>query len=77
MKPCSPVHPSPAAADAWTGEQGFIHDVVLRAYLRDHPAPEDLEYYLCGPPLMIEAVYAMLDSCGVERSSIFNDDFGI
>jgi len=67
----------PTAGDAWSGHQGFIHDVVLRAYLKDHPAPEDLEYYLCGPPLMIEAVFAMLDSCGVERSSIFNDDFGI
>ena len=72
-----PALSEPAAGDDWEGEQGFIHDVVLRAYLQDHPAPEDLEYYLCGPPLMIEAVYAMLDSCGVERSSIFNDDFGI
>lgn len=72
-----PALSEPAAGDDWHGEQGFIHDVVFKAYLRDHPAPEDLEYYLCGPPLMIEAVYAMLDSCGVERSSIFNDDFGI
>jgi Na+-transporting NADH:ubiquinone oxidoreductase subunit F len=72
-----PALSEPAAGDNWDGEQGFIHDVVLRAYLRDHPAPEELEYYLCGPPLMIEAVYAMLDSCGVDRSAIFNDDFGI
>lgn len=72
-----PALSEPAAGDNWDGEQGFVHDVVLRAYLKSHPAPEDLEYYLCGPPLMIEAVYAMLDSCGVERGSIFNDDFGI
>jgi len=71
-----PALSEPGAADGWTGEVGFIHDVVLRAYLRDHPAPEDCEYYLCGPPLMIGAVYAMLDACGVERTSIFNDDFG-
>ena len=73
----TPALSEPAPGDNWVGERGFIHDVVLRAYLKDHPAPEDCEYYLCGPPLMIEAVYAMLDSCGVERSSIFNDDFGI
>lgn len=72
-----PALSEPAAGDNWDGEQGFIHDVVLRAYLKDHPAPEELEYYLCGPPLMIEAVYAMLDSCGVDRNAIFNDDFGI
>ena len=72
-----PALSEPAAGDNWDGEQGFIHDVVLRTYLKDHPAPEELEYYLCGPPLMIEAVYSMLESCGVERRSIFNDDFGI
>tara|TARA_R110002124_G_scaffold9586_13_gene49285 strand:+ start:2026 stop:3240 length:1215 start_codon:yes stop_codon:yes gene_type:complete len=71
-----PALSEPGPADAWTGQTGFIHDVVLRAYLKDHPAPEDCEYYLCGPPLMIGAVYAMLDACGVERTSIFNDDFG-
>lgn len=72
-----PALSEPIPGDNWTGAQGFIHDVVFRSYLKDHPAPEDCEYYLCGPPLMIEAVSAMLDSCGVERSSIFNDDFGI
>ncbi|MHB2264531.1 NADH:ubiquinone reductase (Na(+)-transporting) subunit F [Aliihoeflea sp. PC F10.4] len=72
-----PALSEPAAGDDWQGETGFVHDVALRAYLRDHPAPEDCEYYLCGPPLMIEAVYAMLDECGVETTSIFNDDFGI
>lgn len=72
-----PALSEPARTDDWKGETGFIHDVVFRAYLKDHPAPEDCEYYLCGPPLMIEAVYAMLDECGVESGSIFNDDFGI
>ncbi len=73
----TPALSEPGSGDAWKGEVGFIHDVVFRSYLKDHPAPEDCEYYLCGPPLMIEAVYAMLESCGVERSAIFNDDFGI
>ncbi|WP_232846753.1 NADH:ubiquinone reductase (Na(+)-transporting) subunit F [Devosia beringensis] len=71
-----PALSEPSPTDGWDGQVGFIHDVVLRAYLRDHPSPEDCEYYLCGPPLMIGAVFAMLDSCGVERTSIFNDDFG-
>lgn len=73
----TPALSEPAANDAWQGATGFVHDVVYDAYLKDHPAPEDCEYYLCGPPLMIEAVYAMLDECGVETESIFNDDFGI
>ncbi|MFD2238498.1 NADH:ubiquinone reductase (Na(+)-transporting) subunit F [Aureimonas populi] len=72
-----PALSEPARGDEWTGETGFVHDVAFRAYLKDHPAPETCEYYLCGPPLMIEAVYAMLDECGVEPASIFNDDFGI
>ncbi|WP_185984801.1 NADH:ubiquinone reductase (Na(+)-transporting) subunit F [Aureimonas mangrovi] len=72
-----PALSEPARGDAWDGETGFVHDVAFRTMLRDHPAPEACEYYLCGPPLMIEAVYAMLDECGVEPSAIFNDDFGI
>lgn len=67
----------PMPEDAWTGPQGFIHEVVRDAYLKDHEAPEDCEYYLCGPPLMIQAVLAMLDNAGVDPGSIFNDDFGI
>lgn len=67
----------PTAEDNWQGATGFVHDVAYNAYLKDHPAPEDCEYYLCGPPLMIQAVYAMLDDCGVEHDAIFNDDFGI
>ncbi|MDJ0826690.1 MAG: NADH:ubiquinone reductase (Na(+)-transporting) subunit F [Rhodobacter sp.] len=55
---------------------GFIHEVAYRTYLSDHPAPEDCEYYLCGPPLMIHAVRAMLDSIGVEDEMIHFDDFG-
>jgi Na+-transporting NADH:ubiquinone oxidoreductase subunit F len=66
----------PAPGDDWDGATGFIHDVVFERYLKDHPAPEDCEYYLCGPPLMIKAVLAMLDEVGVDDNSIFNDDFG-
>ena len=66
----------PRQSDGWQGETGFIHQVVLDRFLTDHPAPESCEYYLCGPPLMIKAVHAILDDAGVERSSIFNDDFG-
>lgn len=66
----------PAPGETWEGPTGFIHSVAYANYLQDHPAPEDCEYYLCGPPLMIEAVLAMLDECGVEEESIFNDDFG-
>jgi len=64
-------------SDKWTGATGFIHSVVWRSYLKDHPAPEDCEYYLCGPPMMMRAVTAMLDDAGVEPSSIFSDDFGV
>ncbi|MFC3058762.1 NADH:ubiquinone reductase (Na(+)-transporting) subunit F [Paenirhodobacter populi] len=72
-----PALSQPARDDDWQGETGFIHDVVFRRYLADHPAPEVCEYYLCGPPLMIQAVYAMLADCGVDREDIHNDDFGI
>jgi Na+-transporting NADH:ubiquinone oxidoreductase subunit F len=66
----------PAPDDDWQGAVGFIHEVVFEQYLKDHPAPEDCEYYLCGPPLMIKAVFAMLDNLGVGRDNIFFDDFG-
>ncbi|MDO5647085.1 NADH:ubiquinone reductase (Na(+)-transporting) subunit F [Paracoccus sp. (in: a-proteobacteria)] len=65
----------PAPGDRWTGQTGFIHETVRDA-LRRHPAPEDCEYYLCGPPVMISAVLATLARLGVEPQSIFNDDFG-
>ncbi|SFZ80838.1 Na+-transporting NADH:ubiquinone oxidoreductase subunit F [Devosia enhydra] len=73
----TPALSDPVGGDGWQGATGFIHDVIYNHYLRDHPAPEACEYYLCGPPLMIEAVRAMLDDCGVEADSIFYDDFGI
>jgi len=60
----------------WQGEVGFVHEVALRGGLATHPAPHDCEYYLCGPPMMIKAVLAMLDDLGVGRDRIFNDDFG-
>ncbi|GHD99726.1 NADH-quinone reductase [Defluviimonas sp. 20V17] len=66
----------PAPGDDWQGETGFIHEVALRGGLASHPAPHDCEYYLCGPPMMIKAVLAMLDDLGVGRDRIFNDDFG-
>lgn len=62
--------------DGWTGHTGFIHDAVFEHYLKDHPAPEDCEYYLCGPPLMIKAVYGMLSQLGVDPENILFDDFG-
>lgn len=67
----------PLPEDNWTGPTGFVHDIVNRDYLSTHSAPEACEYYLCGPPLMIQAVLAMLENAGVEPGSIFNDDFGI
>ncbi|MDO5641291.1 MAG: NADH:ubiquinone reductase (Na(+)-transporting) subunit F [Paracoccus sp. (in: a-proteobacteria)] len=71
----TPALSDPAPGDRWTGATGFIHDTV-RAALASHPAPEDCEYYLCGPPVMISAVLNMLAKLGVEPHSIFNDDFG-
>ncbi|MGM2770947.1 CDP-6-deoxy-delta-3,4-glucoseen reductase, partial [Bacillus cereus group sp. Bce020] len=71
----TPALSDPAPGDRWTGATGFVHDIVRRQ-LQAHPAPEDCEYYLCGPPVMISAVLAMLDRLGVEPASIFNDDFG-
>ncbi len=66
----------PLPEDDWKGHLGFIHQVVLDNYLAEHPAPEDCEYYLCGPPPMIAAVLATLDSLGVEPENIKFDDFG-
>ncbi|MDY6828834.1 MAG: NADH:ubiquinone reductase (Na(+)-transporting) subunit F [Pseudomonadota bacterium] len=66
----------PLPEDNWTGHTGFIHNVVYEQYLKDHPAPEDCEYYLCGPPPMIAAVMKMLEDLGVEKENILLDDFG-
>ena len=62
--------------DKWDGHEGFIHNVLYENYLKDHPAPEDCEYYMCGPPMMNSAVISMLTDLGVERDNIFLDDFG-
>lgn len=62
--------------DNWTGYTGFIHNVLFEKYLKDHPNPEDCEYYLCGPPIMNESVINMLIGLGVERDDIMLDDFG-
>lgn len=66
----------PLPEDNWTGYKGFIHQILLENYLKDHPAPEDCEYYICGPPMMNTAVINMLTSLGVERENIMFDDFG-
>jgi len=66
----------PLPEDNWTGPVGFIHEVLYEHYLKDHPAPEDCEYYLCGPPLMIAAVTHLLDDLGVEEENVLFDDFG-
>ena len=66
----------PDASDDWEGNHGFIHKVIEQRYLADHPAPEDCDYYLCGPPLMVKAVLATLENLGVDAESIHFDDFG-
>ena len=66
----------PQPEDNWDGYVGFIHQVLLDNYLSKHPAPEDNEYYICGPPMMNAAVFKMLDDLGVEPENIAYDDFG-
>jgi Na+-transporting NADH:ubiquinone oxidoreductase subunit F len=66
----------PLPEDQWTGPTGFIHQVLLERYLKSHPAPEDIEYYMCGPGVMNRAVIDMLLDQGVERENILLDDFG-
>ena len=66
----------PLDEDEWTGDTGFIHNVLLENYLKDHPAPEDCEFYMCGPPMMNQAVINMLHDLGVEDENIMLDDFG-
>ena len=66
----------PMPEDNWTGHTGFIHQVLYDEYIKDHEAPEDCEYYMCGPPLMANAVTNMLLDQGVERENIMFDDFG-
>lgn len=66
----------PRPEDNWTGPVGFIHQVIHDEYLKDHDAPEDIEYYMCGPGPMSAAVNKMLDDLGVPREQINFDDFG-
>jgi Na+-transporting NADH:ubiquinone oxidoreductase subunit F len=66
----------PQPEDNWTGLTGFIHQVLYDEYLNEHPAPEDCEFYMCGPPMMNSAVIKMLDSLGVPEENILLDDFG-
>ena len=66
----------PLPEDNWHGLTGFIHQVLFDNYLQEHPAPEDINYYMCGPPMMAKAVLEMLDNLGVEPEYIHFDDFG-
>jgi Na+-transporting NADH:ubiquinone oxidoreductase subunit F len=66
----------PLPEDDWSGPTGFIHNVLYENYLKNHPAPEDVEYYMCGPGPMTKAVIAMLIDLGVDRENIMLDDFG-
>ncbi len=66
----------PQPEDNWEGLTGFIHNVLFENYLKDHPAPEDCEFYMCGPPMMNSAVIKMLKDLGVEDENIMLDDFG-
>lgn len=66
----------PQPEDNWTGYTGFIHNVLYENYLKHHEAPEDVEYYICGPPMMMAAIFKMLDELGVPPENIAFDDFG-
>ncbi|MDR2936036.1 MAG: NADH:ubiquinone reductase (Na(+)-transporting) subunit F [Rikenellaceae bacterium] len=66
----------PKPEDNWKGSVGFIHQVIFDEYLKNHEAPEDIEYYLCGPPMMTAAVTRMLDNLGVPAENIMYDNFG-
>lgn len=66
----------PLPEDDWDGYTGFIHNVVYENHLKNHPAPEDCEYYMCGPPIMNKSVIEMLHNLGVEDENIMLDDFG-
>ncbi|WP_420550722.1 NADH:ubiquinone reductase (Na(+)-transporting) subunit F [Litorivicinus lipolyticus] len=66
----------PQPEDNWDGLTGFIHNVLYEQYLKDHPAPEDCEFYMCGPPMMNAAVVKLLEDMGVEPENILLDDFG-
>ena len=66
----------PLPDDNWKGYTGFIHNVLFEEFLKNHPSPEDCEYYMCGPPIMNSSVINMLLANGVDPENIFLDDFG-
>jgi Na+-transporting NADH:ubiquinone oxidoreductase subunit F len=66
----------PLPEDNWKGDIGFIHNVIMDNYLKQHSEPEEIEYYICGPPMMNQAVLKMLDDYGVPPENIAFDDFG-
>ena len=66
----------PMPEDNWEGPTGFIHNIALDSYLNDHEDPSEIEYYMCGPPMMIDACDKMLYDLGVERDMIAYDSFG-
>ncbi len=66
---------SPLSEDNWAGHTGFIHEVVLEKYLSEHANPKAIEYYLCGPPMMIKASTRMLTEIGVSTNQIAYDEF--
>ncbi len=67
---------NPLPEDNWQGATGYIHLILYDQYLKDHPAPEDIHYYMCGPPMMTQSIIEMLDDLGVGKENIHFDDFG-
>lgn len=67
----------PLPEDDWNGATGFVHEYLYENYLKDHPTPEDCEYYMCGPPMMNKAAGEMIYNLGVEQENILFDDFGV
>ncbi|MCU0936491.1 MAG: NADH:ubiquinone reductase (Na(+)-transporting) subunit F, partial [Gammaproteobacteria bacterium] len=65
----------PEPEDHWSGHTGYLHNFIRETYLKDHPAPEDCEYYLCGPRALSMGVLNLLRDLGVEKDSIFYDNF--
>jgi Na+-transporting NADH:ubiquinone oxidoreductase subunit F len=63
--------------DNWTGYTGFIYQVIIDEYLSKHPEPEEIEYYLCGPPLMNSSIIKMIDEFGIPEEMLAFDDFGV
>jgi len=66
-----------APGSHWSGQTGFIHTVLSEQFLKTHPNPQNCNYYLCGPPLMMQATIALLHDSGVTDEHIFADDFGV